>query len=103
MKKKTIKKKKLSKECWSLDYQFIEWLNEHLKVYKKDASKFINLEFHKFEYQNREWTQREIIDRLIVLTDILVTDYDYLYPNEQEDKVNEMLDLWKIVFPAMWW
>ena len=37
------KKKKLKEECWSLDYSFIVWLNQHLKVYLQDAQKIVNL------------------------------------------------------------
>ena len=102
MKKKTIYKRKISKECWSLDYAFVKWLNEHLKVYKKDASKMIDLEYHTFEYKEEELTQLEIINRLISITDTLMLDYD-MWNDDCVQKSKEMLELWAVVFPAMWW
>ena len=102
MKKKTIQKRKISKECWSLDYAFVKWLNEHLKVYKKDASKMVNLEYHRFDYNGEELTQLEIINRLINLTDTLMLDYD-MWNDDCIQKSKEMLELWAVVFPAMWW
>lgn len=98
---KAFNKRKISRECWSLDYAFIKWLNIHLKVYKKDASKIVNLEYHKFTYEEKELTQLEIINRLIQITDyLLISDRLEL---EYWHQVNQMLDLWKLVFPAMWW
>ena len=101
MKKKTINKNKIRKECWNLDAAFIDWLNIHLKVFKKDAIKIVDLEFHKFNYNGEELTQLQIIDRLIQLTNDLKTTnvWDQGYTGKQD----EMLDLWKLVFPAMWW
>lgn len=95
-------KRKISKECWNLDYSFIKWLNQHLKVYLKDADKIVDLDYHKFTYNEKEWTQREIIERLIFLTDQLLIDYSDLNDFWKE-YTTQMLDLWKVVFPAMWW
>ena len=102
MKKRTIEKRKISKECWNLDYAFYEWLNEHLKVYKKEASKIVDLEYHKFEYNGREWTQIEIIDHLIFLTGQVILDYfDWGdFSTEYKERIH---DLWKIVCESMWW
>ena len=101
MKRKTIDKKRIRKDCWDLDFAFIKWLNIRLKIYKKEASKFVDLTYHKFNYNDKELTQIEIIDKLIKLTNELISmdmwDLDY------HNKTNEMLDLWKLVFPAMWW
>ena len=74
MKKRTIDKRKIRKDCWDLDYAFTKWLNEHLKVYKKDAIKIVDLEYHKFTYNDEELTQLEIIDKLIHITNFLLND-----------------------------
>lgn len=99
---RTIEKKKVSKECWNLDYSFYKWLNEHLKVFKKEASKIVDLEYRQFEYGGRKWTQMEIIDRLIFLSGQLILDYfdwgDFSY--EYDDQLH---DLWKLVCRYMWW
>lgn len=101
MKKTHIKKKKISKECWGLDYNFIKWLNQHLKVYLKDASKIVDLNYYKFAYKDKEYTQEEIIKRMIYLSDEAMTLDKW--DNEYFVCVDELLDLWKIVFHTMWW
>ena len=65
MKKKTINKKKISKECWDLDSAFLKWLKEHLIVYLKEASKVVDLNWHKFQYKGEELTQEQIIKKNI--------------------------------------
>ena len=65
MKKKTINKKKIRKECWDLDSAFLKWLKEHLIVYLKEASKVVDLNWHKFQYKGEELTQEQIIKKNI--------------------------------------
>lgn len=103
-KKKHLENVRISRECWNLDYSFCDWLNKHLKVFKRDASKLINLEFHKYEYKGKEITQLEVIDRLIELTDYYIYTEDYLTDLDIDvEKVDEMLDLFKLVFYDLWW
>ena len=98
------RKKRLKEECWNINYSFILWLNEHLKVYKIDAIKYVDLNYHKFNYKDKEYTQLEIIDKLIELTNTLIQDEKYFeLKNEVNDIVTEMLDLFVLVFPALWW
>ena len=100
-----IKRKKISKECWNLDYELVKWLNEHLKVYKEEASKIVDLEFYKFHYKKKEYTQLQILNRLIEITDYLL-DVDY-FENSNVELINknkdEMYDLLKIVHWQLWW
>lgn len=100
MKKNTIKKRKIHRDCWGLDWAFLFWLKERLPVYLKDAGKFVDLDYHKFEYKGKTYTQREIVERMIHILDML-PDNDW--QEEWDIYTNEILDLWKIVFPAMWW
>ena len=98
------KKRKLKEECWNINYSFIKWLHQHLKVYKEDAGKTVDLTYHKFNYKDKEYTQLEIIDRLIELTDALIFEEKYFDMKEETDaKVKEMLDLFVLVFPTLWW
>lgn len=99
---RTIKRKKISEECWNLNYSFIKWLNEHLRVYKKEASKIVNLEYHTYEYRGRKYTQLEAIDRMIFLSGQMLLDYCDLSDFQEEYK-DQLMDLWKLVFDAMWW
>lgn len=101
-KQRSIDRRKLHKDCWNLDYAFIKWLNQHLIVFKKDASKIVDLEYYKFEYHGQELTQLQIIDKLIRLTTEILVSSD-MWEQSCCDKVNEVLELWKLVFPTMWW
>ena len=107
-------KKRISEECWNLDFELIKWLNKHLKVYKEESVKAVDLEFHKFKYKNKEYTQLEIINRLIEVTDYLLGDepynngnYDRLLSAKDIRSINarknEMYDLLKIVHWQLWW
>ena len=99
-----IKRKKISRECWNLDYELVKWLNEHLKVYKEEASEIVDFEFYKFTYKKKEYTQLEILDRLIKITDFLL-NIDYFRSNAELINKNkdEMYDLLKIVHWQLWW
>ena len=99
--KKKRSKDNIHRECWNLDYSFLNWLEEHLKIYKEDASKIVNLTFHKFVYNDKEYTQIEIIDKILFL--IKEAKGQNVWSTFYEKDINEILDLWKLVFPAMWW
>jgi hypothetical protein len=89
-------------ECWSIDYQFIVWLNTRLKVYLRDAPKVVNLEYHKFNYKGKEHTQLDLIIRLINITDKLKQSY-WEYNEGQIEEINEVLDVFKLIFSTLWW
>ena len=101
MKHNTIKKKRISRDCWDLDYAFVKWLKERLPVYLKEAGEIVDLEYHKFTYNGEEYTQKALIEKMISLLNSLegYTDWDQIY----HDRVNEVLDIWKLIFFAMWW
>ena len=89
---------------WNLDYEFIEWLNKWFKEYRKNAIKVVDLEYRIYEYQGKELTQLQIIDRIIALTDILTNDEHYFgFDEEDIQRVDEIFDLFKLVFWSMWW
>jgi hypothetical protein len=55
-------------------------------------------------YKSKQWTQEEIIDRLIELTEYVnVNYYEYDKEKEIEQAVNEIFNLFHLVFWAMWW
>lgn len=107
-------KKKLSEECWNLDFELIEWLNKHLKVFVEECPTVIDLEFHKYKYKNKEYTQLEIVNRLIEITDMLLSDepyssgdYNNLITVKDVKRINarknEMYDLLKLVHWELGW
>lgn len=105
-------KQKLKEECWNLNVELIIWINKHFKVFLEDSSKIVNLEFYKYKYRNKEYTQEEIIKMIIEITDELLKDnepkiYDeqtmLRYLRKQISLVNKMYDLLKLVHWEMWW
>ena len=58
-------------------------LNEYLRY----VSGIVDLEQYYFEYEGNKRSQREMIDLLI----------DRVWNFE------EMIDIWKVVYEAMWW
>lgn len=95
-------KKKIKRECWNIDYSFIKWINEHLKVYLKEASKKIDLTYYKFTYKGITYTQEEIIELMINISDYLIDNY---FNNDDEvySKTNKLLDLFSLSFHSLWW
>ena len=102
---KIITKNTLKKETYVLDYSLIKWLNEHLKVYLKETEGIIDLTFNKFVYKKQEYTQLEIVNRLVEITDCLLDeDVYYCSTNKQTERlVKEMYDLLKLVHFCLWW
>lgn len=101
---KIITKKKLKEECWSLDYTLVLWLNEHLKIYLKDADKIIDLDYYKFDYDNDTYTLKDVIERLIDITDYL-KDHYYDWDNLKvlQSNIEQMYDLMKMIHFYLWW
>lgn len=91
-------------ECWNLDWEFIKWINSRFKKYKEQASKIVSLEFHRFEYKGKRYTQLELIDKIIDLTDIenkkILMDN---YFSASKENINEIFDIFKLIYWTMWW
>ena len=95
-----------SRETWCLDKIFIEWLYEHLKLYKKEASKYVDLSYNTFNISGMEYPQEIAIDTMIgLLEDILVnrSNDDLDFTEDNIYKIKLVLDIWGEVLPAMWW
>ena len=103
MKKKTINKKKISKECYELDASFLDWLRVRLPVYLREASTIIDLDWRRFKYKGEELTQRQLIERMIYLLKIIEGKDFWDGKEEYEEPCNEILEIWSTVFHAMWW
>lgn len=99
---KNIKQGFPSRECWSLDYTFIKWLNGRLVVYLRDASEIVDLSFHKFQYEEYEYTQEEIVKEMIRLSSLLIDDDNYFH-KDVDNELDKLLDLFKLSFRSLWW
>ena len=94
-------------ETWNLNYELILWLNSRFKKYREQAIKIVNLEYYKFEYKDKIYTQLQVIDRIIELTDYIINNdyYEMMWYDVEhlEAMKNEIFDLFKMSFGAMWW
>lgn len=87
---------------WNLNTFMTEQIYTWFKMYYKYANNLIDLDFHKFMVDGKEFTERECVLRII-------DDIEYWLLNNEE-KENEadakIFDAYKmigIVFPALWW
>ena len=94
-------------ETWNLDYEFIKWVNSRFKKYKEKAVGAVDLEYHKFKYKRKEYTQLQLIDRVIELTDEISTDeyWNLIYTDAErlEKNKDEVFDIFKLIYGVMWW
>lgn len=94
-------------ETYNLNYQFIKWINVRFKKYKELANKRVDLGYHKFTYQGKEYTQLELIEREIYLTEELLGDdfwsFDTIKITKTKEMVEEVFDIFKLIFFTMWW
>lgn len=91
-----------SRQTWNLDRIFYEWLYERLMMYKKEASKIIDLTFYKFTIDGREYTQIEAIDKLLSLLEKMLLAKE----NDDEKRIKrskKIAKIWAEILPAMWW
>jgi len=93
-----------SRETWSLDYVFYMWLYERLKMFVEYAGEIVNLNFHKFVYKEKEYTQLELINMMIERLEFYFEKGDSFDLSEEEyEFIKEIGEIWALVLPAMWW
>ncbi len=92
-----------SRETWNLDSMFAEWLYTRCKMYLEQASGKINLEYHKFQYDGKEYTQRQMIDMIIENCEFFIKNRYGEEEAKAYEKMKEAAKMWAEVFPAMWW
>ena len=90
-------------ETWCLDFHFYCWLYERLKMYLEVNC--IDLNYHKFNYEGKEYTQVELINKMLHGCELaLFEECKHKRLTEDEKKaVNDVRWIWATVMPAMWW
>ena len=93
------------RDTFNMDYTLIAWMYQCLRFFQDVASKTVNFDFHKFEIDGEELTQRQCIDRMVKdCTTILNGD---CWKEEEIKKMDIAKDdLFKVlskVYWAMWW
>lgn len=106
------------RETWALDNVFYMWLYERLKMFVEIGGQIVDLNFHKFNYKEKKYTQLELINMMLErleyyfnddALDSKVDEYkkqgmDALEAyNKAYEPIKEIGEIWAIVLPAMWW
>lgn len=89
-------------ETYQMDYTFYCWLYEHLMMYL-EVAKIIDLDEYKFYYDGEEYTQREMIYKMIRGCKIAITKSWGDMTDEEKQEVTDAPFLWAKVIPVMNW
>lgn len=92
------------RETWNLDLKAAEWLYSHVKMY--DEINIINTSFHKFIYKDVEYTQQQLIDKLLENLSYYLINHDTCdFAKEKESyiRLQEAFRIFAEILPAMWW
>lgn len=92
-----------STETWALDTSFYLWLYEHLRMYMDKASNFVNLRFHTFVFDGRDYYQEDIINEMLKRLRFYFSDEYDEFNEEHYTYVAQIAEMWGLVLPAMWW
>ena len=90
-----------SRETWNLNYSWHLWLYERLKMFVDIT--IIDLDFHKFKFKEKEYTQREMRDLMLERLKFSFSEEYDDWDEEQVKYVCEIEEIWAMVCPAMWW
>ena len=92
------------RETWCLDHIFYEWLYSRLTMYKKKASKIVDLTYYKFEYTPSDSSETQVITQIEAI-DIIRNEAKRVILDEDDTAVfdkNIML-LFYDILPVLWW
>lgn len=91
---------------WCLDNFMVEQIYTWLCIYYKNASKWIDLTFYKFDINGEELTQGECIQRAIndMKYYLLNPDsFDNEVNKKTSERIQEAFQILGIILPALWW
>lgn len=94
------------RETWDLSYTINLLLYERLCRYKEIAEKYVNLDFHKFNFNGEILTQRECINRIIegLEYELLLDSMDERRNDEHIKKsIDEIYKIYDICKHTLWW
>lgn len=92
-----------SYETWSMDFYFYCWLYERLKMYLEVNC--VDLNFHKFHFDGEEYTQQELIDKMLRGCELAILQEckHKKLTEDEEQEVDNVPWIWATVMYAMWW
>ncbi len=90
-------------ETWDMDRTFYLWLYEHLRMYEEVASDIVDLNYHKFSFKGKKYTQLELIHLIMdKIKFYFSTEYDD-FDGSHYNKIKEIGEIWAMLLPSMWW
>lgn len=92
-----------SYETWNMDTAFYGWLYEHLKMFLAIAEDVVDLNYHKFTFNDKEYTQKELINKMIHGCEIAIKKDWYNMTEDECYEVENVSKIWSIVINSMWW
>ena len=98
---KLIKKK----DTWNLDLTLAKYIRKVLKQYVKDCNKVVDLSYYKFNFHNKEITEKEAISYIIKKCKEYEKKDEVSLKKEEKitKKMQEAMHLLADIFPTLWW
>lgn len=91
-------------ETWSLNSEIMRWIISRCTRYLELADKVIDLSYHKYEYQDRVYTEKEAIQLMIAEAKNYLMSFEDMEPiKSREEHSKVVFDLLKLVFEDLWW
>ena len=97
------------RRTFNMDGSLIAYLYENLRFFQDEASKIVNFDFHKFEIDGEELTQRQCIDRMvedckiILLYDEVGDDMEFTGWKKTDAAKDDLFKVLSKVYWSMWW
>lgn len=94
------------RKTWNMDYSMKQDLYETLMMYKETGGQVICLDYHKFTYKDKEYTQGELIDKILegLKLDFKLGMYDKKRDNpEIAEKINDVWYIYALIQHCLWW
>lgn len=107
-----------SRETWNLDGTFYIWVYERTKRFVEVAKGTIDLNYHKFNFKGKEYTQLEMINMMFERIEYCLDEdafdnkmdeyrkqgMDIIEANNKAfEPIMEIGEIWAIILPNMWW
>ena len=89
------------RETWGMETTFYAWLYERLKMFVEVSN--IQLDYHKFEFKGETYTQEQLINMMLERIEFYFKDNFNDCDKKQAEYVDEIVQIWAIVLPSMWW
>lgn len=91
--------------CWALDTSILQFIYEHLCAYIDDASGVVDITYHKFDYEGKEYNQLEMMNILkeYILKYLKIEKWEDDREEEKDNYLKKIFDILYMIFPALWW